>query len=151
MNWIFEPSPQSRRMLSVLRIVAGLVFFSYGTMKLIGYPPSPQAMGPITLTSEHGVAALLETFGGLLMVLGLFTRPVAFILAGEMAVAYFQVHFPRSVFPTINQGVPAVLFCILWLYFGFAGAGPWSIDALIRRPKLVDEPFSEAHVRRHVA
>jgi putative oxidoreductase len=135
MQWIFEPSPLSRRMLGVLRIVAGLVFITYGTMKLIGYPPSPQPMPAFDLMSEHGIAGMLETFGGMAILIGLLTRPVAFILAGEMAVAYFQVHFPRSPFPSINQGTPAVLFCFLFLYLAFAGAGAWSVDALIAQLK----------------
>ena len=133
MHWIFEPSPLSRRALGVLRVVAGLVFFSYGTMKLIGYPPSPQPMPAFDLMSEHGIAGVLETFGGLAILFGVLTRPVAFVLAGEMAVAYFQVHFPRSPFPTINQGTPAVLFCFLFLYLAFAGGGAWSVDSLIAR------------------
>ena len=131
MHWIFEPSPLSRRMLGVLRIVAGLVFISFGTMKLIGYPPSPQPMPAFDLMSEHGFAGLLETFGGCAILLGLLTRPVAFILSGEMAVAYFQVHFPQSPFPSVNQGTPAVLFCFLFLYFAAAGPGPWSVDAFL--------------------
>jgi putative oxidoreductase len=133
MRWIFEPSPLSSRMLGVLRIVAGLVFISFGTMKLIGYPPSPQPMPAFDLMSEHGIAGMLETFGGIAILLGLLTRPVAFILSGEMAVAYFQIHFPQSPFPSVNQGTPAVLFCFLFLYFAFAGAGAWSLDSLIAR------------------
>jgi putative oxidoreductase len=130
---IFEPSPWSQRMLAVLRIVAGLVFLSAGTMKLFGYPPSPMQMPPFTLWSELGIAGILETFGGLAILLGLFTRPVAFVLAGEMAVAYFQFHFPRSFFPTVNEGVSAVLYCFLFLYLAFAGAGEWSVDAWLAR------------------
>lgn len=133
MHWMFEPSPLSRRMLGVLRLVVGLVFISFGTMKLIGYPPSPQPMGPFDLMSEHGVAGILETFGGLAILLGFLTRPVAFVLAGEMAVAYFQVHFPQSPFPSVNQGTPAVLFCFVFLYLSFAGGGAWSVDALVAR------------------
>jgi putative oxidoreductase len=133
MRWIFEPSPLSRRMLGVLRILTSIIFISYGTMKLVGYPPSPQPMAPFELMSEHGIAGLLETYGGLLVLLGLLTRPVAFILSGEMAVAYFQVHFPRSPFPSVNSGTPALLFCLIFLYFAFAGAGAWSIDSLIAR------------------
>ena len=90
-------------------------------------------MPPIELTSQLGVAGILEVFGGLAIVLGLLTRPVAFVLAGEMAVAYFQAHFPQSIFPTVNNGVPAVLYCFLFLYFSFAGAGAWSIDRVIAR------------------
>jgi len=142
MHWIFQPSPWSDRMLSVLRIVAGLVFVSYGTTKLFGYPPSPVPMPPLDLTSQMGVAGMLEVFGGLAIVLGLLTRPVAFLLAGEMAVAYFLMHFPQSWFPTVNNGVPAVLYCFLFLYLSFAGAGAWSVDAWIgrgRRMTLADD------------
>src|SRR5689334_3526489 len=91
-------SPWTGRMLSISRIVAGLVFLSYGTMKLFNIPRAPMPGFPVKLLSEMGAAGLLETIGGLAIVLGLFTRPVAFILAGEMAVAYFQSHFPKSFF-----------------------------------------------------
>lgn len=122
-------------MLSILRVVAGLMFMSAGTMKLFGYPPGPGPMPPIEFWSQLGVGATLELIGGLAILLGLFTRPVAFVLAGEMAVAYFQFHAPRAFFPTTNNGVPAVLYCFLFLYLMFAGAGPWSMDALLaRRP-----------------
>ena len=80
-----------------------------------------------------GAASVIETFGGLLMLLGLFTQPVAFILAGEMAFAYFISHAPRGFWPLLNRGEPPVLFCFTWLYFAAAGAGPWSLDALRRR------------------
>lgn len=132
---IFEPSrsPWTGRMLSILRIVAGAVFITFGTMKLFGFPPLPQAMPPIPLMSQMGLAGTLETIGGLLIILGLFTRPVSFVLAGEMAVAYFQGHFPQSFWPSTNMGTPAILYCFLFLYFVFAGAGPWSIDAMIAR------------------
>jgi putative oxidoreductase len=120
-------------MLSVFRIVAGLIFMTSGTAKLFGYPPSPMPMHPFSLASQMGIGGLLEVVGGLAIVLGLCTRPVAFVLAGEMAVAYFQFHFPRSFFPTVNQGTPAVLYCFLFLYLTFAGAGAWSIDAAIAR------------------
>ncbi len=134
---IFDPYPErdTGQMLSVLRIVAGVVFVSAGTMKLFGYPPSPVPMPVFGLMSEMGIAGILETFGGLLIVLGLFTRVVAFILAGEMAVAYFQFGFPVSFFPTNSNSVPAVLYCFLFLYLVFAGAGPWSLDAWISRAR----------------
>lgn len=130
---MFERSPWSDHMLAIFRIVAGLVFVSAGTMKLFGYPPSPAPMPPFGLLSELGIGGLLELFGGLAIVLGVFTRPVAFVLAGEMAVAYFQFHFPLSFFPTTSNGIPAVLYCFLYLYLAFAGAGAWSIDAAIAR------------------
>jgi putative oxidoreductase len=134
---IFEParSPWTSRMLSILRIVAALVFITAGTMKLFGFPPPPPGTPDFPLTSQMGIGGLLETIGGLLLVIGLFTRPVAFILAGEMAVAYFQFHFPQSFFPTVNNGVPAVLYCFIFLYFVFAGGGEWSVDAAIARSR----------------
>lgn len=133
MRWIFEPSRWSSQLLAVFRIVAGLVFITFGTMKLFGYPPSPMPMPPIELTSQLGIAGMLEVFGGLAIVLGLLTRPVAFVLSGEMAVAYFQAHAPQSIFPTVNNGVPAVLYCFLFLYLSFAGPGAWSVDRLLAR------------------
>ena len=143
MHWIFHESPLSGRLRSILRIVAGMVFVSYGTMKLFGYPPSPTPFGPVDLRSQLGIAGMLEVVGGLAIVFGLLTRPVAFVLSGEMAVAYFQAHFPRSPFPTNNNGVPALLYCFLFLYFAFAGAGAWSIDALIARMATTSLPFGE--------
>jgi putative oxidoreductase len=133
---IFEPSPWSSRMLSIFRIVAAAVFISFGTMKLFGYPPSPVPLPPFSLTSKLGIAGVLETFGGLAILLGLCTRPVAFVLAGEMAVAYFTQHFPLSFFPTINNGTPAIMYCLFFLYLTFAGAGEWSLDAGIARSGL---------------
>lgn len=130
-----SPSPWTGRMLSILRIVAGLVFITFGTMKLFGFPPTPQGMPPIPLMSQMGLAGTLEALGGLLIIVGLLTRPVSFVLAGEMAVAYFQSHYPQSFWPTTNMGTPAILYCFVFLYFVFAGAGPWSIDAMIARSK----------------
>ncbi len=130
---IFDASPWSSRMLGVLRIVAGFVFMSVGPMKLFNVPASGMPGFPVHLWSELGAAATLETVGGLAIVLGLFTRPVAFVLSGEMAVAYFQAHFPRGFFPGLNGGMPAVLFCFLYLYLSFAGGGAWSLDAWIAR------------------
>lgn len=134
---IFEPSrsPWRGRMLSILRIVAGAVFVSFGTMKLFNYPPLPAGMPPIQLMSQMGLAGTLEVVGGLLILIGLFVRPVSFVLAGEMAVAYFQGHFPHSFFPSVNMGTPAILYCFIYLYFVFAGAGPWSVDAMIARSR----------------
>jgi putative oxidoreductase len=134
---IFEPSrsPWTGRMLSILRIVSALVFITFGTMKVFNVPPLPQGMPPIPLMSQAGLAGLLEVVGGTLLVLGLFTRPVSFILSGEMAVAYFQAHYPQSFWPSVNMGTPAILYCFVFLYFVFAGAGPWSLDAMIARSK----------------
>jgi putative oxidoreductase len=122
-------------MLSILRIIAGMVFITFGTMKLFNFPPLPAGMPPIPLVSQMGLAGTLEVFGGLLILIGLFTRPVSFVLAGEMAVAYFQGHYPQSFWPTTNMGTPAILYCFIFLYFVFAGAGPWSVDAMIARSK----------------
>lgn len=122
-------------MLSILRIVAGAVFITFGTMKLFNYPPLPAGMPPIPLMSQMGLAGTLEVVGGLLILIGLLTRPVSFVLAGEMAVAYFQGHYPKSFWPTTNMGAPAILYCFIFLYFVFAGAGPWSVDAMIARSK----------------
>ena len=123
------------RMLSILRIMAGLAFFTGGTMKVFGFPPFPTYAPPFPMPPmwEFHVAGWLETYLGLAFTLGLFTRPVSFILAGEMAVAYFQFSYPMSFWPTRNWGVTSMLYCFLFLYFMLAGAGPWSIDALIAR------------------
>jgi putative oxidoreductase len=132
---IFDPAPAPwpSRMRAILRIVTGAVFITTGTMKLFNYPPMPPGVPPIELMSQMGVGGLLEVVGGTLFLIGLFTRPVAFVLAGEMAVAYFQFHFPQSFFPTVNQGVAAVLDCFIFLYFVAAGAGAWSVDAMLAR------------------
>lgn len=122
------------RLQSVLRIVAAFTFMLAGTTKLFAFPSGiPPDGGTVQLMSQIGFGAFLEVVGGGLLLLGLFTRPVAFVLSGEMAVAYFQFHFPQSFWPTINGGVPAALYCFIWLYFSAAGAGPWSIDAKRRR------------------
>ena len=129
------PAPWPSRMLSVLRIVSGVVFITFGTMKLFNIPPMPPGQPPLDLMSQTGIGGILEVFGGLAFVLGLFTRPIAFLLSGEMAVAYFQFHFPNSFWPSVNMGVPAILFCFIFLYFVFSGAGIWSIDAMIARSR----------------
>ena len=122
------------RFQSLLRIVAAFMFLLAGTSKLFAFPVGMPPDGRTAqLLSQIGVGGVLEAFGGGLLLLGLFTRPVAFILSGEMAVAYFQFHAPNSFWPTVNNGVPAVLYCFVWLYFSAAGAGPWSLDA--RRAK----------------
>ncbi|HEU4628314.1 MAG TPA: DoxX family protein [Gemmatimonadaceae bacterium] len=147
-----SPSPWADRMLALFRIVAGLMFISAGTMKLVGFPASPVPMPPVELASQMGVGGLLETVGGLAIVLGLFTRPVAFVLAGEMAVAYFQFHAPQALFPTTNGGVTAVLYCFFYLYLVAAGPGAWSVDALLarraaRRATRVTAPARRAGAR----
>jgi putative oxidoreductase len=117
------------RLKSVLRIVAAFTFILAGTTKLFAFPAGIPGGGTIPAMSQAWIAGVLEVFGGGLLLLGLFTRPVAFLLSGEMAVAYFQFHYPKSFWPTVNNGVPAVLYCFIWLYFSAAGAGPWSLDA----------------------
>ncbi|MCB1478744.1 MAG: DoxX family protein [Tepidamorphaceae bacterium] len=119
-NW----SPQ---MLSVLRIVSALIFMAHGTQKLLGFPASERGM-PETF-SLMWFGGVLEMVGGALLVIGLFSRPVAFILSGMMAVAYWMFHAPQNFFPTLNGGDAAILFCFVFLYIFFAGPGPWSVDA----------------------
>jgi putative oxidoreductase len=121
------------RMLSVLRIVTGLLFLEHGTQKLLGFPPSEHAGA--ALFSLIGVQGILELAGGFLILIGFLTRPVAFILAGDMAVAYFMAHAPRGFFPTVNGGQLAILFCFVFLYLAFAGAGPWSADEQLARSR----------------
>jgi putative oxidoreductase len=119
------------RLRSVLRIAAAAMFLLHGTMKLVAFPAGmPPSGGTVKLLSQLGLAGVLEAFGGALLLVGLFTRPVAFVLAGEMAVAYFQAHFPQGFWPVMNRGETAVLYCFLWLYLAAAGAGPWSLDAI---------------------
>ena len=120
--------------LSVLRMIAAFAFFTYGTSKLFAWPAGMLPNGATAvLASKIGFAGILETVGGALLFVGLFTRPVAFLLCGEMAYAYLSGHMVRSFWPTINQGVPAFLFCFIWLYISAAGPGPWSVDAMMRR------------------
>jgi putative oxidoreductase len=119
------------RMRSVLRIVTAALFIEHGTQIVFGFPAAGP-VAPFHLLSQIGIAGVLETFGGAALLLGLFTRPVAFILSGLMAVAYFEAHFPHSLFPAVNQGDPAVLFCFVFLYFSIAGGGEWNADAVIR-------------------
>lgn len=117
------------RALSVLRIVSAFIFTLHGTAKIL-HVPHLARYDDLHLLSLPGVAGMLELVGGALLMLGLFTRPVAFILSGEMAVAYFMAHHPRHPLPLVNNGDSAVLYCFVFLYLCFAGAGPWSIDAL---------------------
>ena len=121
----------------LLRIVAGLLFLQAGGMKLFAwFGGIPLEMGgQPPLMSQIGIGGVLEFLGGLSILLGLFTRPVAFILSGEMAVAYFQFHQPNGFWPIQNHGEPAVLFCFIFLYMAARGGGDWSLDALIRRKR----------------
>lgn len=118
----------SPRLLAVLRIVTGLLFLQHGTAKLLGLPHVAMFDG-LQLFSLIGLAGVLELGGGLLIVLGLFTRPVAFILSGMMAVAYFMAHAPQAFLPLVNQGELAVLYCFIFLYLYIAGPGAFSIDS----------------------
>jgi putative oxidoreductase len=120
---------------TLLRVITGALFMQHGVQKLFGLlvDPSKPWNGPPPEFSQFWFAGVLETFGGLLIVVGLFTRPVAFILSGEMAVAYFQAHAPRAFWPVLNGGESAVLFCFIFLYLFAVGAGPVSVDALLRR------------------
>lgn len=124
------------QLLSVLRIVSAFLFAQFGTAKLFAFPG---AIMPGGGTAEFGSlawwAGFFETFGGGFLLLGLFTRPVAFVLSGQMCYAYFKGHAPQGLWPVLNQGSPAVFFSFLFLYFSAAGGGPWSLDALLRRKR----------------
>jgi putative oxidoreductase len=116
---------------SILRIVVAFLFIQFGTAKLLGLPaPIMPGGGTAPLGSLAWFASVLETFGGAFLLLGLFTRPVAFLLSGEMAFAYFIGHAPQGFWPVLNQGHPAIQFCFTFLYLSSAGPGPWSLDAL---------------------
>lgn len=117
----------SPRVLSVLRFVTGLIYLFHGTQKLLGWPASTNPLP--ALLSLPGIGGIMELVGGTLIMIGLFTRPVAFLLAGEMAVAYFMFHAPHSFFPILNRGDAAILYCFIFFYLVFAGPGPWSVDA----------------------
>jgi putative oxidoreductase len=125
-------------LLSVLRIMAAFLFIQFGSAKLLAIPAAVMpGGGTAPLMSLPGIAGSLELVGGALLLLGLFTRPVAFLLSGEMAFAYFMGHAPNGFWPVLNQGSPAILFCFIWLYLSSAGPGPWSLDAL-RRDKTYE-------------
>ena len=123
------PAAWAPRLLSLLRIVSGLVFMHHGTQKLLGFPPMAEGMSGPPAFSFLWVGGVLEMVGGALVLIGLFTRPVAFVLAGEMAVAYWMFHAPSSPFPALNGGDAAILYCFVFLYIAAAGPGPWSLDA----------------------
>jgi putative oxidoreductase len=123
------PARWGPRLRSLLRMVGTFLYMAHGTQKLFVWPTSEPGHA-VALVSLMGLAGMLEVFGGLLLFLGLFTRPVAFVLAGEMAVAYFMAHAPRGFWPILNHGELPVLFCFLFLYLAAVGGGPWSLDAL---------------------
>ena len=120
--------PYTAQLLSILRIMSGLLFLQHGTTKYLNFPASPMNnASPMTM---GGAAGLIELVGGILIVIGLFTRPVAFILSGTMAVAYFYAHSPKGFFPLLNGGELATLYCFVFLFIAVAGAGAWSVDRL---------------------
>src|SRR5881296_1570377 len=129
-NIVAKWSTWAPQLRSALRIVAAFMFILAGSVKLFAFPMGMPPNGSTApLLSEFWFAGVLETFGGALLLLGLFTRPVAFLLSGEMAVAYFQVFASVGFWPIVNNGITPVLYCFVWLYFSAAGAGPWSLDA----------------------
>jgi len=123
---------QAPRALSLLRIIMGLMIIQHGMAKIIGFPvvASLANLNPLSLI---GAAGFIELIGGALLILGLLTRPVAFIISGEMAFAYFMAHEPKSFYPLLNGGTLAIMFCFTCLYLSTAGAGPWSVDAAMKR------------------
>ena len=129
------------QLLSVLRMMTGFLFITHGMQKLFAFPVA-QPQEPIALGSLLGVAGLLEFTGGLLILVGLFTRPVAFVLSGEMAVAYFLRHAPKGFWPALNGGELAVLYCFLFLFLAAAGAGAWSLDSVLRSSRVALPPHT---------
>jgi putative oxidoreductase len=135
---LFAPASPvwTSRLLALLRIVIGIIFIMTGSMKAFGFPPPPAVIPPMPVIPpmwELHLAAWLEIIGGIALILGFLTRPVAFILSGEMAVAYWQVHNPVSPYITASGGMPAAILCFTLLYLSAAGSGAWSIDGLIAR------------------
>ncbi|MGV1788731.1 DoxX family protein [Rhizobium sp. A37_96] len=121
-------SPYQPSALAMLRLMTAILFIEHGSQKLFGFPPAPY-----DITTLFFVAGMLELVGGILVLLGLFTRPVAFLLSGEMAIAYFTVHMPINFFPANNQGDGAILFCFIFLFMVFSGPGDWALDNRQRR------------------
>ncbi len=124
-------APWSPQLLSILRIITGFLFIAHGTQKWFSFPEPPAQ--PTQLMSLIGAAGTLEVVGGALMILGFFTRPVAFVLSGLCAFAYFIAHSPQGFWPLLNRGELAVLYCFVFLYFSATGGGPWSLDHALRR------------------
>lgn len=118
--------------LSLLRIVTAVLFLQHGTSKVLQFPPFP--MGEVPVGSLFWIAGVIEIVGGLLLIVGLLSRPVALLLSGQMAVAYWMIHAPESTFPLLNRGEGAILFCFIFLLIAAAGPGPWSLDAKRRKP-----------------
>lgn len=134
-GWAERWSPQ---FLSILRIVTALLFLHHGTSKIFGLPESAASFPPAW--TQFWVAGVLELIGGTLLLVGLLSRPVAFLLAGEMAIAYWLVHAPKNFFPVLNGGESAILFCFVFLYITVAGPGPWSLDAMLGRKRSAEGP-----------
>jgi putative oxidoreductase len=122
-------SPLGPILLSVLRIVSGLIFLEHGTQKFLSFPPGEAAGSGLAFANLGAYAGIFEIACGLLIAVGLFTRPAAFVASGVMAVAYWYAHFPRDFFPVNNMGDAAILYCFVFLYISVAGPGPWSLDA----------------------
>jgi putative oxidoreductase len=126
MTWWVSLAPY---FLAILRIVAAAIFFMGGVMKVFGFPIEIiPGGGTVPLMTQGGIGSVLEVICGAFLLIGLFTRPMAFLMSGMMAIAYFQFHAPQSFWPQVNMGIPAILYCFIWLYFSATGAGPWSID-----------------------
>jgi putative oxidoreductase len=141
---------QSPRLLGLLRLVTAFLFIQFGTAKWFAFPGPILPDGTqVELMSQVGIAGLLEIVGGALLFIGLFTRPVAFILSGEMAFAYFIGHAPHGVWPVLNQGTPAVLFCFLFLYFSAAGPGAFAVANLLHRWQANPVGFAGGHQPLH--
>lgn len=140
-------SPWTTRALSVLRIVTGMLFFEHGLQKIFDFPAAatPVPYHPLSLL---GLAGMIETFGGFLILIGLLTRPAAFLASGEMAVAYFKVHIERSFFPINNRGDNVVLFCFVMLYLAFAGGGVWALDHWFATRRRAGDPTSASSPTR---
>ena len=132
-DWPRLPAAWGPRMLSVLRIIVGLLYLEHGLNKLFNFPATANHTTYQLFTLTPGLAGLLELVGGALLALGLFTRPVAFILSGEMAFAYFIANAPKGFFPQVNGGKLTVVYCFVFLYFFFVGAGAWSLDRLLAK------------------
>lgn len=123
--------PYAAQLLSVLRIMSGLLLLQHGTTKYLSVPPGPMNnASPMTM---GGAAGIFELVGGVMLVLGFFTRPVAFVLSGVMAIAYFYAHAPRGFYPILNGGELAAFYCFVFLYLAAAGGGAWSVDRMMKR------------------
>jgi len=141
-----SPSPVARyapQLLAVLRVVAGVLFLAHGLVKLFGFPPGA-APGPQPLLSMFGAGAVIELVTGTLIVLGLFTRTAALIASGEMAVGYWMFHAPASLYPAVNGGDAAVLFCFIFLYLVAAGPGAFNLESLFRKSESATNRFAKA-------